>query len=134
MICLDTNWVIYLVESNPSWGPKIVARLATARTAGDALAVCDLARAECPVGPLKNGDAALVADYRRFFASPDVQILPLTAAVCERAPEIRVASSLAFELPHALHLAAAVVHGCGVFLTNDAKLARCTAVAVEVLT
>lgn len=134
IICLDTNCVIYLVENNPLWGSKVVARLATARKVGDTLAVCDLARSECLVGPLKNGDAALLANYQRFFASPAVQMLPLTVAVCERAAEVRVASAMRFELPDALHLAAAIVHGCGLFLTNDAQLAHCTEIAVEVLT
>src|SRR4051794_12725093 len=134
MVCLDTNCVIYLVENNSFWGPKVVARLAAARTAGDTIAVCDLARSECLVGPLKNADAALLANYQRFFAGPAVQMLPLTVAVCERAAEVRVASAMRFELPDALHLAAAIVHGCGVFLTNDARLARCTEITVEVLT
>ena len=61
MICLDTNCVIYLLENNPLWAPKVVARLAAARTAGDTIAVCDLARSECLVGPLKNNDTALLA-------------------------------------------------------------------------
>lgn len=133
MICLDTNCVIYLIENNPFWGPKVVTRLATARTAGDTIAVCDLARSECLVGPLKNNDTALLADYQRFFANPAVRALPLTVAVCERAAEVRVASAMRFELPDALHLAAAIIHSCGLFLTNDARLARCTDIAVEVL-
>ena len=33
-----------------------------------------------------------------------------------------------------VHLATAIEHGCGLFLTNDAKLARCTGITVEVLT
>lgn len=134
MICLDTNCVIYLVEKNPLWGPKVVARLATAKAAGDTVAVCDLARAECLIGPLKSGDAALMADYQRFFASAAVQMLPLTTAVCDRAAEVRVASLLKIKLPDALHLAAAIVHGCGSFLTNDAQLKLCGAITVEVLT
>jgi predicted nucleic acid-binding protein len=134
MICLDTNCVIYLIENNPVWGPKIVARLATAKAVGDTIAVCDLARSECLIGPLKKGDLALLTNYQRFFASPTVQMLSLTVAVCERAAEVRVASALRFELPDALHLAAAIVHGCGLFLTNDAKLASCTDIPVEVLT
>jgi uncharacterized protein len=134
MICLDANCVIYLIENSPFWGPKVVARLAAARKAGDTIAVCDLARSECLVGPLKNNDTALLANYQRFFASPAVRTLPLTAAVCERAAEVRVASAMRFELPDALHLAAAIVHGCGLFLTNDASLARCTTITVEVLT
>lgn len=134
MICLDANCVVYLVEKNPVWGPKVVARLAAGRAGGHAVAVCDLARAECLLGPMKSGDAALLADYQRFFASAAVQMLPLTAAVCERAAEVRVASATSIKLPDALHLAAAIVSGCGVFLTNDAQLQKCTAIAVEVLT
>ncbi len=133
MICLDANCVIYLIERNPVWGPKVVARVAAATVAGDTVAVCDLARSECLIGPLKNGNAAVLAEYQRFFSSATVRMLPLTAAVCERAAELRVASLLKIKLPDALHLAAAIEHGCGLFLTNDAQLARCTAIPVEVL-
>jgi uncharacterized protein len=133
ILCLDTNCVIYLVEKNPVWGPKVTARLAAARVAGDELAVSDLARAECLVGPLAAGDAAILADYQRFFGSPSVRMLPLTAAVCERAAQVRVASGMRFKLPDALHLAAAIEHGCGLFLTGDAKLASCSGVPVEIL-
>lgn len=85
IVCLDANCVIYLVEKNPVWGPKVAARLATLRAAGHGLAVSDLARTECLAGPLHKGDAAVVADFQAFFSDPDVQMLPLTAAVCDRA-------------------------------------------------
>ena len=134
MICLDTNCVIYLIEKNPVWGPKVVSRLAMATAAGDTVVVCDLARAECLIGPLKNGDAVLLAEYQRFFASPTVRMLPLSVAACERAAEVRVASAMRLELVDCLHLAASIEQGCGLFLTNDAKLVRCTAIPVEVLT
>ena len=133
MICLDANCVIYLIEKNPFWGPKVVARLATAKAAGDTVAVCDLARAECLIGPLKTGDAAVLADYQRFFSSSAVQMLPVTPAVCERAAEVRVASFMKIKLPDALYLSTAIEHGCGRFLTNDAQLVRCSAISVEVL-
>lgn len=134
IVCLDTNIVIYYVERNPIWEPKVAARLQALATAGDTLAVCDLARAECLIGPLKSANAVVLADYQRFFASAAVQMLPLTVGVCERAAAVRVASAMLFELPDCLHLAAAIEHGCGLFLTNDAQLARCTAIPVEVLT
>jgi hypothetical protein len=104
-----------------------------ARAAGDELAASDLARAECLVGPLAAGDAAILADYQRFFASPAVRMLPLTVAVCERAAQVRVASAMRINLPDALHLGAAIEHGCGLFLTSDAQLASCTGIPVEVL-
>jgi hypothetical protein len=33
IICLDTNCVIYLIEKNPTWEPKVTARLAAATLA-----------------------------------------------------------------------------------------------------
>jgi predicted nucleic acid-binding protein len=134
MVCLDANCVVYLIEKNPVWGPRVIARLAAATAAGDTMAVSDLARAECLIGPLKNGDATLLADYQRFFSSATVSMLPLTAAVCERAAELRVASPVKITLADAIHLAAAIEQGCGLFLTNDAQLSRCTAIPVELLT
>ena len=59
-------------------------------------------------------------------------MLPVTAAVWERAAQVGAAFNL--KPLDAVHLAAAIEHGCGLFLTNDAKLARCTAIKVEVLT
>jgi predicted nucleic acid-binding protein len=131
IVYLDTNCVIYFVERNPTWSPKIVARIAQLRTAKDELAVGDLTRAECLVGPFKNADATLEASYRAFFSDPDIKVLAMTAATCERAARFR--AKYRFELVDALHLATAVEHGCGLFLTNDAQLARCTDIVVEIL-
>ena len=38
-----------------------------------------------------------------------------------------------FKTPDALHLAAAVIHGCDRFLTNDARLTVCTALPIDIL-
>jgi uncharacterized protein len=103
IVCLDANVVIYYVERNPIWEPKVTARF-----------------------------KAIAADYQKFFASPDVQMLPVTTAVWQRAAELRSAFKL--KPLDSIHLASAAEHGCGLFLTNDAPLARCTAMAVEVLT
>ncbi len=129
---LDTNIVIYLVEQNPTWFSKVVARLAPLRAAGDQLVIGDLTRAECLVGPFQSGDAAVLASCRTFFGDPDIQVFPMTAATCERAARIRAADKL--ELVDSLHLATAIENGCGLFLTNDAQLARCTSITVELLT
>ncbi len=131
IICLDANIVIYLVEHNPVWTPKAGARVAAARAAGDEVAVCDAARLECLTKPLASGNATDVATYRAFFASPSVRMLPVTPAAWERAALIRATSNL--KPLNAVHLGCAAEHGCGLFLTNDAQLVRCTAIPVEVL-
>jgi predicted nucleic acid-binding protein len=131
IVCLDTNLVIYLVEANPVWTPRATARLAALRAAGDEVAVSDAARLECLVKPFVTGNAADIASYQTFFASPLVHMLPVPAAAWERAA--RIGATFGLKPLDSVHLATAIVHGCGLFLTNDVKLARCTDITVEVL-
>ncbi|MGH7171944.1 MAG: type II toxin-antitoxin system VapC family toxin [Gemmataceae bacterium] len=55
----------------------------------------------------------------------------MTAAVCDRAADLRV--KYRFKTPDALHLAAAIEHACDRFLTNDVQLKSCTEITVELL-
>lgn len=71
------------------------------------------------------------SDFRTFFNSPEVGVLPITAAVADRAAEIRATHGV--KPLDALHLAAAVEHGCTRFLTNDAGLKFFPDIPVEVL-
>ena len=132
IVFLDTNIVIYYVEQPAVWGLRAVARLAALKVAGDQAAASPLVRMECRVGPLKSGNAVYLADFATFFASPDLQVFPITAAVCDRASVIRAAHG--FKPLDALHLAAAIENHCGRFLTNDTRLNRFTGIPIEVLT
>ena len=109
ILFLDTNIVIYAVEGNPVFGAKVSLRLAAAQMAGDSFMVSDLTRMEALVGPLKSNNTTVEASFHAFFARSDVQVVPITAAVCDRAARIRAASS--FKSMDALQLASAVEHG-----------------------
>ena len=132
MICyLDSNIVIYFVENPPRWGPLAKARIARLQSVGDLLAVSDLTRMECQVGPLKRGDDLLLRQFRAFFATAGLQIIPLTGIVCDGAAAIRATHG--FKPLDALHLAAAIEARCGLFLTHDARLSGFRGISVEVL-
>jgi len=131
IVFLDTCPVIYFVEQPPLWGPKASACLAVLRAAGDQFAVSDLVRMECLVGPLKSGDSIVLSNFQAFFTGPGVLVLPITAAVCDRAAAIR--ANHGFKPLDSLHLAAAAEHGCQLFLTNDARLSSFPDIPVEVL-
>jgi uncharacterized protein len=131
MVFLDANPVIYLIEQPADLGPKATARVAVLLANGERLAVSDLVRMECQVGPLKANDAALLAKYTTFFGSPDLDVLPVSPAVCDRAARIR--AQYGFKPLDSLHLAAAVEHGCTLFLTSDAQLKRFPDIPVEIL-
>jgi uncharacterized protein len=132
LIYLDTNVVIYLVERTPGWGAKAAARVAALRAAGDRTAISDLVRLECRVKPFAQGDARRLGQFDAFFRQPSVTVFGLSAAVCDRAAQIRAVHR--FNLGDALNLAAAVKHGCGAFLTADARLSKFSGLTVEVLT
>jgi predicted nucleic acid-binding protein len=129
-VYLDTN-IVYLVEQHPAWAPRVASKLKTVRAASERLAMSDLTRMECQVGPLSKGDQALLDDFGRFFGSPEVQIVPITSAVWDRAAAIRAKHKL--KPLDSVHLAAAVEGGCHLFLTNDAGLRNFTDIPVEVL-
>ena len=131
MVYLDTNCVIYFVEQVAEWAPRVVARHERFWADDDRIVVGELTTAECLVGPFLTGDEVVEASFRAFFSDPEIRVLPISASICERAARIRATHR--YELIDALHLAAAAEHGCGLFLTNDARLAGCTDIPVEVL-
>lgn len=122
---VDSNILIYLLDSIGSVQMPAAGRLAAMASARDHPVVSVLVRLECRIGPLKRRDAPAVGEFDRFFASPSLEWADLTAAV--------IAADHGFRVQDALHLAAAVESGCHGFLTNDADLARFSALPVELL-
>ena len=114
---LDTCVVIYLREGPAEQKARLHERIGAVDSQ---LAVSDLVRLECLVGPLRSQNHELVADYTRFFTQPGLQVTPLTAAVCDQAADLRARYGL--KTPDALHAAAAIAAGCGEFWTNDSRL------------
>jgi len=125
---LDSAPIIYHVERTVPFAVAVDARLTAP---GVVLVSSELARLECLVLPLRNGDTAREGEFDMFFNARMDDMVDFTGAVFRSAAEIRASHS--FKTPDALHLAAAVVGGCAVFLTNDALLARFPGLTVEVV-
>lgn len=130
-IYIDANIIIYFVEYPLGFGPRAAAQISAFRSAGHTICTSDLSRLEFRVVPLRAGDTATLARFDAFFAAPDVNVLSLSAPVCEQASELR--ATYGFKPLDSLHLAAAIVHGCDRFLTNDNRLNACSAISIEVL-
>jgi predicted nucleic acid-binding protein len=131
VIYFDSVIVIYLLDHIGSFQVRADARLKALEAAGDQVAVSDLTRLECRVKPMARGDKVKLAAFDAFFARPDVRLAPLPTAVYDRATALRAAHN--FKLADSLHLAAAIEARCDRFLTNDARLSRCTDIPIEVL-
>jgi len=125
-VYLDSAPIIYLVEAVVPYAALLETRLSEPGT----LQVCsDLTRLECRVKPLQEGQPALLAAFDRYLAEIIAETVPLSRIVIDRATELR--ARYGFRTPDALHLAAAIVGDCDLFLTNDRRLRRCTEILVE---
>jgi predicted nucleic acid-binding protein len=131
LVYLDSVIGIYAVGGAPSFQARARTRLAAMAAAGDQPAISDLTWLECRVQPIRLGDVVALTDMEAFLTGSDVVRVPMPSAVYERACRIRAVHH--YKLADALHLAAAVEGGCGLFLTNDRRLAGFPDITVEVL-
>lgn len=116
----DSCVAIYRVEQVAPWFARIERCLLG--LPGDArLCLTDLTWMECRIGPMRAGNAPLLARYDEFFARPEISWTPLAREVFARASQLRAAHRI--KTPDALHLAAALVDGCTEFWTHDDRLA-----------
>lgn len=125
---LDAAPAIYTVEQVPLYAATVDARLSDPAVIR---VTSDLTRMECRVKPLLDGNTELLKDFDDYLAGAVVEMVALSREVIDRATEIR--AQYGFKTPDAIHLAAAMVSGCGVFLTNDHRLDHFTGMAIEVV-
>ncbi len=130
-LALDASALIHLVEGSTAARERLSRRLAEvlATPTGQVVA-SQLARLECRVKPLRDGNRALLDEYDAIFAAEELLLVDVTANVLDRATELRAQHG--FKTPDAIHLASAIEAGADAFLTGDAGLAKCPDVTVEV--
>jgi predicted nucleic acid-binding protein len=131
VIYLDANVIIRLVEGDAVSRSPLVARLTSSLGMQDSLATSRLSRLECRSKPLRASDLVTLQQFDVFFAGVELVLVEITAAIVERATELRAKHGL--KTPDALHYGTAVEIGAAVFLTGDRTLVRCSEVAVELL-
>ena len=125
---LDAAPIIYLIEQSQPFATAIRSKLAAP---GIVPLTSELARLECRVKPMRDGNQALLQDFDDYFANTIAEIFPLTRDVADLATEIRAQYN--FKTPDSLHLAAAVISNCDIFMTNDQRLNRYTGIIIETI-
>jgi len=131
VIYLDTNVIIRLVEGDAASRHPLETRLATSIGVPGSLLTSRLTRLECRSKPLMLGDLVTLAQFETFFNGIEISVAELSAAVIEKATELRARYRL--RTPDALHYATAIESSATVFLTGDLAFARCSEVDVELL-
>jgi uncharacterized protein len=129
IVYCDSAILIYYFEHTGPLQVQASSRLAALHTSGHELAVSDLVRLECRVKPIRLGNAAALAVFDQFF-NGGVRIAPINRAVFDRATDIR--AQFKYGMADSIHLAAAIEAGCGLFLTNDTRLASFPSLTIDV--
>ncbi|HEY7342605.1 MAG TPA: PIN domain-containing protein [Ktedonobacterales bacterium] len=128
----DANVFIYTVEHIDPYRIVLDAFWRDVQSAHTSVLTSELSALEVLVRPIREGNIALEAAFRAvLFSSPDVQMLPVTISVLERAAQLRATTSL--KTPDAIHAATALEHGCMLFVTNDATFRRVPGLPVTIL-
>ncbi|HEX5157393.1 MAG TPA: PIN domain-containing protein [Ktedonobacterales bacterium] len=128
----DANIFIYTVERIDPYRVLLDAFWRDVQNAHTSVLTSELSALEVLVRPIREGNATLEAAFRTvLFTSPDVQLLPVTISVLERAAQLRAANGL--KTPDAIHAATALERGCSLFVTNDPAFRRVPGLPVTVI-
>jgi uncharacterized protein len=129
-VYLDSVIVLYLVEQPARFG--VAAEALVNSFAPFDLVSSDLVRMEAFILPRSNNDSALLTDFDLYFATQVSEFVALDWPVLDRAASLRAAHAK-LKTPDAIHLAAALHSGCGLFLTNDPDCKVVTGIRVELM-
>jgi len=130
MIYADSGIIMRWIEGGVSVRDPIELSWRQLPPAERVFVTSRIARLECRCKPLRNRQSDLLDQYEIFFASVEVAIREVNAAVIEKATDLRAAFGL--KTPDAIHAATAIISGTSEFWTTDARFSKCSALKVVI--
>lgn len=131
-VYVDTNIVIYSVEKIDPYWTELQPLWQAAQREQFTVLSSELVLLETLVKPLKEADPVLERTFRELLlASKDVQLIPISLSILERAAHLRATTGL--KSPDAIHAATALSVGSLVFITNEKVFKRVSGLTVVVL-
>lgn len=120
-IYIDTSPYIYYLEKNPQYGDKVKSFFMCNYNSGTEFVTSTITIAEYAIVPYRENNRKLLDDFDLLMEDMGTDILDITRPIAKKAAAIR-AHHNKFKAMDALQLAAAVISGCSLFLTNDKQL------------
>jgi predicted nucleic acid-binding protein len=131
-VYLDANGFIYSVERIDPYRSMLDTLWRTVGTRQITVVTSELTLLEVLVKPLQVGDAPTATLFRTVLQHlPEVRMLPITQPILEEAAQLR--ATLGLRTPDAIHMATALLHSCGLVVTNDSAFRRIPGLPVAVL-
>jgi uncharacterized protein len=118
----DSMLFIYMLEANPTFGPKVRRILNQIVNRGDTLGTSVFTMGEVLTGPRRRGSTSGVDAVRKYFLSGATEILPFTERTADQYGIIRSANRVS--QADGIHLATAAEAGVDIFFTNDRDLRK----------
>jgi predicted nucleic acid-binding protein len=132
VIFLDTAPVIYFVEQNPEFSPKVQEIFERLDDGNLTAVVSPITLAECLVLPYKQKKAEIAKIFSELLANSEgVVFYPIDEVIADKAADLRARYNLT--LTDAFQFAIAIQAECDAFLTNDADLKRVKEIPILVL-
>jgi predicted nucleic acid-binding protein len=130
MIYADSGVIMRWVEGTRQVRDQIEMRWRQLPSADRVFLTSRIARLECRCKPLRDHQDKVLGLYETFFASEEVSVREIDAAVVEKATELRAVAGL--KIPDAIHAATASLAGAVAFWTTDAHFLGCPGLTVHV--
>jgi predicted nucleic acid-binding protein len=115
---------IYLLEANPTFGPRVQRLYEEMLRRGDTLCTGVFTIGEVLTGPRKRNDRPGIVALKKFFSGKDIEVLPFNLEAADRYGMIR--ATMRVGQADAIHLATAAAAGIDLFITNDSALRKLT--------
>jgi predicted nucleic acid-binding protein len=131
-VFLDTSPIIYLIENNVLFYPKVSSFLANVIDKDGTLSTSVISIAEFGVKPKRLNKPMLIDEMEEMLEILQVKIIDINREIAELSSSIR-ANYPSLKNLDALQLASAISSNCTDFLTNDKKLKIVTEINVLVV-
>ena len=128
-VFLDTSPIIYLIESNPLFYPKISSYVAISIKNDVPILTSVISIAEFGVKPKKINKLELIEDLEQMLSVLQIKVVDINLETAEISSSLR-AKYESLKSFDALQLASAISNNCNVFVTNDKRLKTITEINV----
>lgn len=120
-VAVDTVVFIYFIEEHPRFLPLLEPLFKEVAAGRREMITSALTLLEVLVVPYRSGDHLLAEQYEALLTrSRGVRVVEISRDHLRTAAKLRAATGI--RTPDSLQLAAAMIAGCNVFLTNDRDL------------
>ena len=120
-IFFDTAPYIYLLDYNDTYRENTIRIFEHCLSHEKQMLTSTVTIEEFCVKPYRDDDIKLIKDFKRFLIDTEIKIIQIDEEIAHKAAMIR-AKYKSFKAMDSLQLAAAIIVGCDLFITNDKQL------------